>query len=248
MSSPAKNSTEAQLSSDIEYLPYDDRTQSLRQINRYPRSFTRNPSQPLIRRPLTLSELTGPTELERRLKAGDGDLSCKVAGGPRAMGQLISVSGRVTDEDGRPLAGAMIEIWQANAAGKYVHELDRHEAPIDPNFTGEGRLITDSEGQYQFRSIKPGAYPVMESDWWWRPPHIHFSIFGPSWMSRFVTQVFFPGEPLNETDLLFNGVPDPEARQRLLVQPQPTTVGTFNILKFRLDFVMRGKRRTPAVD
>ncbi|HEV3332439.1 MAG TPA: protocatechuate 3,4-dioxygenase subunit beta [Bryobacteraceae bacterium] len=248
MSSPAKNSTESQLSSDIEYAPYDDRTQSLRLIDRYPRSFTRNPSRPLILRPLTLSERTGPTELEARLPIGDGDLSCAVAGGPRAMGQLISVSGHVTDEDGAPLTGAVIEIWQANAAGKYVHELDRHEAPIDPHFIGEGRLVTDAEGQYQFRSIKPGAYPVMESDWWWRPPHIHFSIFGPTWMNRFVTQIFFPGEPLNESDLLFNGVPDLEARQRLMLQPQPTTVGSFNILKFRQDFVMRGKRATPALD
>jgi protocatechuate 3,4-dioxygenase beta subunit len=248
MSSTAKNPTEAQLSSDIEYLPYDDRTQSLRQIDRYPRSFTRNPSRPLIRRPLTLSELTGPTGLERKLEPSDGDFSCAVAGGQRAMGQLISVSGRVTDEDGAPLAGAVIEIWQANSAGKYIHELDRHEAPVDPNFTGQGWIVTDTEGQYQFRSIKPGAYPVMESDWWWRPPHIHFSIFGPSWMNRFVTQIFFPGEPLNETDLLFNGVPDPESRERLLLQPQPTTVSTFNILKFRQDFVLRGKRSTPALD
>jgi len=248
MSSTAKNSTAAHASSEIEYLPYDDRTQSLRLIDRYPRSFTRNPSQPLIRRPLTLSELTGPTDLERRVKTGDGDLSLTVAGGPRAMGQLISVSGRVTDEDGAPLAGAVIELWQANSAGKYIHEMDRHEAPVDPNFTGEGCIVTDAEGQYQFRSIKPGAYPVMESDWWWRPPHIHFSIFGPSWMNRFVTQIFFPGEPLNETDLLLNGVPDPETRQRLLLQPQATTVGTFNILKFRQDFVLRGKRSTPALD
>jgi protocatechuate 3,4-dioxygenase beta subunit len=248
MSSTAKDSIAAQPSSEIEYQPYDDRSQSLRLIDRYPRSFTRNPSQPLIRRPLTLSELTGPTGLERRVKTGDGDLSSSVAGGQRAMGQLISVSGRVMDEDGTPLAGAVIELWQANSAGKYVHELDRHEAPIDSNFTGQGCIVTDAEGQYQCRSIKPGAYPVMESDWWWRPPHIHFSIFGPSWMDRFITQVFFPGEPLNETDLLFNGVPDPEARQRLLLQPQPTTVSTFNILKFRQDFVLRGKRSTPALD
>ena len=248
MSSTAKNSTEARFSSDIEYLPYDDRTQSLRLIDRYPRSFTRNPSQALNRRPLTLSEVTGPTELESRLKTGDRDMSCVAAGGPRAIGQLISVSGRVKDQDGSPMAGAVIEIWQANSAGKYIHEMDRHQAPIDPNFTGLGRLVTDAEGQYQFRSIKPGAYPVMESDWWWRPPHIHFSILGPSWMDRFVTQIFFPGEPLNETDLLLNGVPDPESRQRLLFQPLPTTVGAINFLGFTRDFVLRGKRRTPALD
>ena len=232
----------------IEYEPYDDRTQLTRLIDDYPRSFTRTPSQPLIRRPLTLSERTGPVGLERRLETGGGDLSRPVAGGPRSIGQLIRVGGRVVDEDGSPIAGAVIELWQANAAGKYIHELDRHDAPIDPNFTGLGRLLTDQEGQFQFHSIKPGAYPVMESDWWWRPPHIHFSIFGPSWMNRFVTQIFFPGEPLNETDLLLNAVADPEARQRLIFENTTTTVGAVNALVFRRDFVLRGKRRTPALD
>lgn len=164
------------------------------------------------------------------------------------MGQLISVEGRVTDEDGAPVGGAVIEIWQANSAGKYIHELDRHDAPLDPNFTGQGRLLTDAEGCFQFRSIKPGAYPVIESDWWWRPPHIHFSIFGGSWMTRFVTQIFFPGEPLNETDLLLNGVQDAEARQRLIFECGPTQVGAVNMLKFRRDFVLRGRQRTPDLD
>jgi protocatechuate 3,4-dioxygenase beta subunit len=227
--------------SSPEYLPYDDGTQLARQIEGYPRSFTRTPSQPLIRRPTTLSERTGPTGLERRLKIGFED-------GRRGMGQLIAVEGRVVDEDGAPMAGAVIEIWQANSAGKYIHELDRHEAPIDPNFTGQGRVLTDAEGNFQFRTIKPGAYPVMESDWWWRPPHIHFSIFGPSWMNRFVTQVFFPGEPLNEMDLLLNGVADPEARERLIFQAGATSVGAVNMLKYRRDFVLRGRHRTPALD
>lgn len=239
----------------IEYEPYEDRTQLKRYIKDYPRSFTRNPSAPLVRRPLTRSELTGPTGLEGRLPAGNGDFSRVAPDKPRAAGQLIQVSGRVVDEEGSPIRGAVIEIWQANSAGKYIHQLDRHEAPLDANFTGQGWLRTDPEGQYQFLSIKPGAYPVMESDWWWRPPHIHFSIFGPSWMNRYVTQIFFPGEPLNETDLLLNGVEDPEARQRLIFQTTPTTVykmprtdGHVNMLGFRLDFVLRGRHRTPALD
>src|SRR5215471_13475203 len=231
-----------------EYLPYDDRTQMLRYIKGYPRSWTRNPAQPLLARPQTLSELSGPVELERLLETCDGDLSSAAPGGPRAIGQLIQISGRVLDENGEPMAGAMIEMWQANSAGKYIHEWDRHQAPIDPNFTGQGRFLTDREGRYQFRTIKPGGYPVMESDWWWRPPHIHFSIFGASWMSRFITQIFFPGEPLNETDLLLNAVPDPEARQRLLFEPQPTKVATLNMLCFERDFVLRGKRQTPQMD
>jgi protocatechuate 3,4-dioxygenase beta subunit len=111
-----------------------------------------------------------------------------------------------------------------------------------------GRFATNAEGQYRFLSIKPGAYPVTESDWWWRPPHIHFSIFGPSWMNRFITQIFFPGEPLNETDLLLNAVQDPEARDRLIFRTTPTKVQAVNMLTFQRDFVLRGKRGTPELD
>jgi protocatechuate 3,4-dioxygenase beta subunit len=247
---PAQPSVQrlARENSGPEYAPYEEKTQLARYIQDYPRSFTRNPIQPLIERPLTLSERTGPVELQRRLTIDSADLSSKEAGGPRAIGQFIAVEGRVMDEDGAPLAGAVIELWQANSAGKYVHELDRHQAPIDPNFTGEGRIITGPEGEYRFLSIKPGAYPVFESKWWWRPPHIHFSIFGPSWMNRFITQIFFPGEPLNETDLLLNAVQDPDVRNRLIFETTPTTVEAINMLTFRRDFVLRGKRRTPEMD
>ena len=232
----------------VEYAPYDDATQIARQIPRYPRSFTRTPAEPLIPRPLTLSEMTGPGGLAQRLPADGHDLSRPDPKAARAMGQLIHVAGRVTDEDGAPVAGAVIELWQANSGGKYIHEMDRHDAPLDPNFTGWGRLVTGREGEYEFVTIKPGAYPVGESDWWWRPPHIHFSIFGVSWMQRYITQMFFPGEPLNETDLLLNGVKDPEARQRVIFQLQPTTVGVPNLLRYRQDFVLRGKGATPAVE
>jgi protocatechuate 3,4-dioxygenase beta subunit len=234
--------------SEIEYSPYQENTQLARYINDYPRSFTRNPSQPLIERPLTLSELTGPSAMEQRLPLTSHDIAHPASGAPRAIGQYIEVSGRVVDEDGAPLPGCMLEIWQANSAGKYIHEMDRHEAPIDPNFTGLGRFVTDADGCYQFRTIKPGAYPVTESTWWWRPPHIHFSIFGPSWMNRFITQIFFPGEPLNETDLLLNAVQDPEARHRLIFETRPTVVAAVNFLAFHRDFVLRGKRRTPELE
>jgi len=242
-----KTAVQSSIQGKVVYQPYDDRTQMARQIPRYPRSFTRVPSQPLTARALTLSEMTGPTGMDRRLGVEALDLSRAVADGPRALGQLISVSGRVTDEDGSPIAGAVIEIWQANASGKYIHELDRFEAPLDPNFTGQGRLITDSEGCYSFQSIKPGAYPVIESGWWWRPPHIHFSIFGPSWMDRYVTQIFFPGEPLNEIDLLLNGVADEEARQRLIFEAPQPEIGAVRLIPFERDFVLRGKRATPEL-
>jgi protocatechuate 3,4-dioxygenase, beta subunit len=229
------------------YDPYDDATQVARYVDRYPLSFKRTPLAPLVPRPLTLSEQTGPAAAEL-FSIGPMDLSKSAADAPRATGQLIQVSGRVTDEDGSPMPGAVIEIWQANSAGKYVHAADRHNAPIDPNFTGEGRLITDAEGEFQFFSIKPGAYPVLESGWWWRPPHIHFSILGPSWMDRFVTQIFFPGEPLNEIDLLLNAVPDRDVRERHIFEFEGTSMGEGNAMGFRRDFVLRGRRQTPELD
>jgi len=231
----------------IDYQPYDDRTQVARYIDRYPLSFTRTPLAPLIERPLTLSERTGPIGSEL-FSTGPLDLSKPRADAPRATGQLLQISGRITDEDGSPIPGAVVEIWQANSAGKYIHDADRHNAPIDPNFTGEGRLVTDAEGQFQFFSIKPGAYPVLESGWWWRPPHIHFSILGRSWMDRFVTQIFFPGEPLNEIDLLLNAVPDRDVRERLIFEFEGTSMGEVSAMGFRRDFVLRGRRRTPEID
>ncbi|MEO8100679.1 MAG: protocatechuate 3,4-dioxygenase subunit beta [Acidobacteriota bacterium] len=231
-----------------EYSLYDDRSQMLRYIDRYPKSFTRTPLAPLIQRPLTLSERTGPIGLAQQLAIGQLDLSRPKADAPRALGQLISVSGRILDEDGSPLRGAVIELWQANAAGKYIHKMDNHQAPIDPNFIGHGRLVTNEEGEYQFFSIKPGAYPVLESGWWWRPPHIHFSIFGVSWMDRYVTQIFFPGDPLNETDLLLNGVPDRATRDRLIFEFGDTTMGDVSSVGYKRDFILRGHRRTPELD
>src|SRR5262252_828037 len=134
----------------LDYGPYNDRTQMDRQIQRYPKSFTRVPSQPLIKRPLTLTEHTGPANLQERFQARTADLSRTSA---RAVGQLISVSGRITDEDGRPMAGCVLELWQANSAGKYIHEIDLHKAPLDPNFTGQARLVTNKEGEYHFNTI-----------------------------------------------------------------------------------------------
>jgi protocatechuate 3,4-dioxygenase, beta subunit len=144
-----------------------------------------------------------------------------------------------------------MEVWQANSAGRYIHEMDRNAAPVDPNFGGTGRLVTGKEGEYRLLTIKPGAYPVLETGWWWRPPHIHFSVFGMSWMDRYITQIFFPGEPLNDTDLLFNGVRDEEARQRLLFQPLEPVMGKpfeHSLIGYKLDFVLRGKHATPEVD
>jgi protocatechuate 3,4-dioxygenase beta subunit len=233
--------------SDYDYDPLDDRTQMFREIDQYTASSRRVPEAPLIARPLTLSERTGPIELRRKWNVGALDLCRAKENGPRALGQLISVSGRVTDEDGSPVSGVVMELWQANAAGKYIHEMDDHMAPLDPNFTGQGRLVTDEDGCYQVFTIKPGAYPVLYSGWWWRPPHIHFSIVGSSWMNRFVTQIFFPGEPLNEKDLLLNAVPDQDVRERLIFECTDTVMGDFSYIGYRRDFVLRGHRRTPEM-
>jgi protocatechuate 3,4-dioxygenase beta subunit len=230
------------------YDIYDDRTESGWRIDGYPRTFTRTPDSPRIARALTLTELTGPFGLHRRLRVDTADLSRARPDAQRAQGQLIVVRGRVCDEDGAAIAGALVEMWQANASGRYVHEYDAQSAaPIDPNFNGSGRFVTDDAGAFSFTTIKPGAYPVPNSGHWWRPPHIHFSVFGPSWMARLVTQMFFPGDPLNPEDRILDSIPDPAARSRAVARSRPTTEGPDDALVFEHDFVLRGHRRTPEL-
>ncbi len=154
----------------------------------------RAPKRPLVIIPHTLSELTGPVYGHDKVKPGDEDLTKQHSGEP--LGERIVVHGRVLDEDGRPVPNTLVEIWQANACGRYIHVVDQHPAPLDPNFTGAGRAATDADGYYKFITIKPGAYPWGNHRNAWRPAHIHFSLFGHSFLSRLVTQMFFPGDPL----------------------------------------------------
>ena len=147
-------------------------------------------------------------------------------GAKRALGQLIRLRVRVVDEDGAPVPGAVVEVWHCNAAGKYIHPNDTHDAPVDPNFYGAARLVAGDSGLVELRTIKPGAYPVPDTGGWWRPPHVHFSVWGRVWLSRLVTQMFFPGEPLNERDAILNAIRDPRrasaasrASRRPRVQP-----------------------------
>jgi protocatechuate 3,4-dioxygenase beta subunit len=200
------------------------------------------PSQPLQRRPLTASELGGPPPALRRLAAVRGDLAGH--GATRAIGQLIHLRTRVVDEDGAPVGGAVVEIWHANAAGKYIHPNDSHDAPADPNFYGAARVVAGEDGVVTLRTVKPGAYPVPDSSGWWRPPHVHFSVFGRVWLSRLVTQMYFPGEPLNEADAVLNAVRDPDARGRCIAR---LAASEGNALVYEYQVVVRGRRGTPAL-
>lgn len=230
------------------YPQLDDRAQTAWRIDGYRRSFSRSPDSPWIERPQTLTELTGPAGLARRLPVGAADLSRATPDAPRALGELMILYGQVIDEGGAPVAGAMIEMWQANGAGRYRHEYDQGDAPLDPHFLGSARFQADADGRFRVITIKPGAYPVPESDTWWRPPHLHFSIFGDGWMARLVTQMFFPGDPLNESDLLLNSVPDADARSRLILRALPPLHGPEYARVFEQTFVLRGRAGTPALD
>ena len=209
----------------------------------YRSTLQRNPRRPLIRIPQTLSEITGPLYGHNPIGDTDSDLTRQHAGEP--LGQRIIVSGRVLDEDGRPVANSLIEIWQANAAGRYRHDRDNHPAPLDPNFTGAGRVFTDSHGCYRFVTIRPGAYPWRNHANAWRPAHIHFSLFGPAFVTRLVTQMYFPGDPLFPYDPILESVRDPEARRRLVARFDLDTTEELWALGYRWDIVLRGRHATP---
>lgn len=217
----------------------DPKTQPAGVVAGYAQTAQRWPAEPLVRRPHTASELTGPRELAKRLKTVRGDLAGR--GEKRAAGQLIHVRARVVDEDGAPVAGAMVEVWHCNAAGKYIHPNDDNDAPPDPNFYGAARLIAGDSGLIELRTVKPGAYPVPDTDGWWRPPHIHFSVWGRVWLSRLVTQMFFPGEPLNESDAILNAIRDPQARGRCIARFVPSRT---NYLVYEYQIVVRGRAAT----
>jgi protocatechuate 3,4-dioxygenase beta subunit len=208
----------------------------------YVSSVKRAPSHALVSIPQTLSEVTGPGFKRHQLKAS-ADLTAQGHGEP--SGQRMLLSGRVLDEDGKPIRNTLVEIWQANAAGRYNHAVDQHDAPLDPNFIGNGQLLTDEEGRYQFKTIKPGAYPWRNHPNAWRPAHIHFSLFGPAISTRLVTQMYFPGDPLLPYDPIFNGIRDEAARQRLIARFDWDTTVPEHALGFRFDIVLRGRLETP---
>lgn len=209
----------------------------------YVSSVRRAPKQALIPLPDTLSEITGPLFPRQIVPPTAFDLTRQRKGQP--LGERIVVSGRVVDEDGHPVRDSLIEIWQANAAGRYLHKNDQHDAPLDPNFAGTGQTFTDEEGRYRFITIRPGAYPWRNHFNAWRPQHIHFSLFGPAFATRLVTQMYFPGDPLLESDPIFNSVPDETARQSLISKFDWATTTPEISLGFRFDIILRGRNATP---
>jgi len=198
----------------------------------------RAPKEPLVVIPPTLTELTGPAYGESSVDSRDADLTRQHEGEP--LGERIVVSGRVLGGDGKPLRGQLVEIWQANAAGRYAHEVDDHDAPLDPNFSGAGRCVTDHEGRYRFVTVKPGAYPWRNHPNAWRPNHIHFSVFGRAITERLVTQMYFPGDPLFEYDPIAGSVRDPAARQRLICEFDLAETVPEWALGYRFDVVLGG--------
>jgi protocatechuate 3,4-dioxygenase, beta subunit len=203
----------------------------------------RSPKQPLVILPHTLSELTGPVYGHESVRPGDDDLTTGHSGEP--LGERIIVHGHVLDEDARPVPNTLIEIWQCNAAGRYVHVVDQHPAPLDPNFTGAGRVVTDDKGYYRFTTIKPGAYPWRNHPNAWRPAHIHLSLFGHSFLSRLVTQMYFPGDPLFAFDPIYNSVTDEKARARMVSSFDLESTVPEWALAYRFDIVLRGRNATP---
>jgi protocatechuate 3,4-dioxygenase, beta subunit len=203
----------------------------------------RAPRKPLIVLPHTLSEVTGPVFGHGDISETDNDLTRQHSGEP--VGERITVSGRLLDSNGRPVPNSLIEIWQCNAAGRYAHKVDQHPAPLDPNFSGAGRTLTDAKGNYRFITIKPGPYPWGNHPNAWRPAHIHFSLFGTAFATRLVTQMYFPDDPLFPFDPIMHSIPDPKARLRLISTFDLNLTQPDWALGFRFDIILRGKEGTP---
>jgi protocatechuate 3,4-dioxygenase beta subunit len=207
----------------------------------------RAPDRPLVTLPEELHPARGPVFGEDALGEHDDDLTLQHEGEP--LGERIIVHGRVLDDSGRPISGALVEVWQANAAGRYKHEVDQHPAPLDPNFSGAGRCLTDGDGRYRFTSIKPGSYPWGNHENAWRPAHIHFSLFGHAFTQRLVTQMYFPGDPLFEFDPIFNSVRDPRSRALLVSRFDLATTEPSWALAYEWDIVLGpGPDATPLED
>jgi protocatechuate 3,4-dioxygenase, beta subunit len=209
----------------------------------YKSTALRHPEQALIYLPQTVTEITGPQLRSERVRENDNDLLAQHEGEP--IGERITVSGHVYDTEGKALRETLVEIWQANAAGRYLHRWDRWPAPLDPNFSGAGRCVTDDEGRYQFTTIKPGPYPWGNHYNAWRPAHIHFSLLGRAFAQRLVTQMYFPGDPFFPYDPIFNSVRDPAARERMISSFSIHDTVPHWAAAYHFDIYLRGPGATP---
>ena len=210
----------------------------------YKTSATRSPRQALLSLQNSLSEVTGPVFDHNDLGPLDNDLIRNYAKTGDPIGERIIVHGRVLDESGRPIPNTLVEFWQANAGGRYRHKKDTYLAPIDPNFGGCGRTLSDADGRYFFRTVKPGPYPWRNYVNSWRPAHIHFSIFGSGFVQRLITQMYFEGDPLIKTCPIVNAIPDPDAIDRLIAPLDLNASVPLDTLAYRFDIVLRGQRST----
>jgi protocatechuate 3,4-dioxygenase, beta subunit len=211
----------------------------------YRSTVLRAPARPLVRLPEEwFHHAAGPAFGRIPVEPGDADLTSRHRGEPQ--GERIIIAGRVLDEDGRGIPHTLVEVWQANAAGRYVDPADQHPAPLDPNFTGAGRCLTDAQGRYRFLTVRPGAYPWRNHANAWRPAHVHFSVFGPELGSRLVTQMYFPGDPLIPFDPILQAIPDPRGRELLVAGFDFELTEPEWALGFRWDIVVRGSSATPA--
>lgn len=208
----------------------------------YVASVARSPRRPLVLLPQPLIDRAGPVFGHSFLNPDDNDLTVHHASEP--IGERIFVHGRVLDEVGRPVSNALVEVWQANACGRYRHKVDSYDAPLDPNFSGGGRTITDLNGYYWFKTIKPGPYPWGNHYNAWRPAHIHFSLFGAGLLSRLVTQMYFPGDPLQPLDPIFNAISNEQARYRLISRLDMERAEPNHALAYSFDIVLRGSQGT----
>ncbi|MQA57545.1 protocatechuate 3,4-dioxygenase subunit beta [Pseudomonas piscis] len=210
----------------------------------YKSSITRSPRQALVSIVQSPSETGGPDFSKLRLERLDNDLLRNFDNGGLPVGERIIVAGRVCDQYGKPVPHTLVEMWQANAGGRYRHKNDRYLAPLDPNFGGVGRTLTDRDGYYSFRTIKPGPYPWRNAPNDWRPAHIHFSISGPAIATRLVTQLYFEGDPLIPLCPIVKSIASPEAVQSLIARLDMSNANPMDCLAYRFDIVLRGQRRT----
>jgi protocatechuate 3,4-dioxygenase beta subunit len=210
----------------------------------YKTSVLRSPRLALWSLQNSLSEVTGPVFGHEELGPLDNDLIRNYAKAGEPIGERIIVHGHLRDENGRPVPGALIEFWQANAGGRYRHRNDTYIAPIDPNFGGCGRTVTDADGYWYFRTIKPGPYPFRNLVNDWRPAHIHFSLFGSGFAQRLITQMYFEGDPLIPYDAIIRTIPDQDAIQRLIARVDMNATIPLDTLAYRWDIVLRGRRST----